>query len=155
MTAVCAAALREMCADDLVQVAAVEAAVQRFPWTAGHFADSMAAGYRCLVLEQGGELVGFSILMFVLDEMHLLNLAVAPAWQGQGLGRELLSRLLGVSRSEGAQQVFLEVRPSNARAIALYRSSGFEVVGRRAGYYPAEGGLREDAVVMRRGLDGV
>ncbi len=84
-----------------------------------------------------------------VDELHLLNLTIAPAGQGSGLGSALLETVLAHARSRGLAQVWLEVRASNARARALYARRGFDEVGLRRGYYPGLRG-REDAVLMRR-----
>jgi len=86
------------------------------------------------------------------EEMHLLNITVAPARQGQGWGHMMLDALSLWSRHEGAQWLWLEVRSGNTRAQAVYRTRGFEPVGRRNGYYAAGRCQREDAVVMRLAL---
>jgi ribosomal-protein-alanine N-acetyltransferase len=86
-----------------------------------------------------------------VGEAHILNLCVAPAWQGEGLGRRLLERLLGVARQHHADTAYLEVRMSNDKAIALYESVGFREIGRRRGYYPHQVG-REDALVYAKTL---
>lgn len=129
-------------------VLAVEALCYSFPWTRGNFADSLAAGYRAECLWLNGVLVGYCVAQPGVDELHLLNLTVAPRWQRQGHARHLLRRLLEHAREAALPVVYLEVRHSNAAAIALYREQGFAEVGRRRGYYPAPQG-REDAVVMR------
>jgi ribosomal-protein-alanine N-acetyltransferase len=137
---------------DLDTVLRIEQAAYAFPWTAGNFADSLAQGYwaECAVTQ--AQLVGYYLAMPVLDEMHLLNLTVDPAWQGRGLGRWLLRQLLARSRQAGASSLWLEVRPSNPVAIALYQSEGFVQAGRRRHYYPAAGGQREDALLFERRL---
>lgn len=136
---------------DLDAVTALEASVQTFPWTRGNFADSLSAGHSVWVCRIGGELVGFAVLMVVLDEAHLLNFAVCRRCQGQGLGARLLLHSLKAAASHGAVKLFLEVRPSNRKAIALYRDFGFRQIGLRRGYYPASEG-REDALVFERNL---
>lgn len=134
---------------DLDTVLAVEAAAYRHPWSRGNFIDSLAAGYLAEVLEarETGP-VGYFIAMPGVDELHLLNVTVAPEWQGRGLGHHLLAVVQEHARCRGAAKLWLEVRQSNERAQALYRRNGFTEVGRRRGYYPADGGRREDAVVM-------
>jgi ribosomal-protein-alanine N-acetyltransferase len=103
-----------------------------------------------LDLGDGGNAVaGYLILMPVVDEMHLLNVTVAPVWQRQGLGRWLLRAAVALTLAHGFGSLLLEVRPSNAGAIALYRRVGFAEIGRRKRYYPAENSTREDALVMR------
>lgn len=136
---------------DLDAVAAVEAAIQVFPWSRGNFADSLQAGYSVWVLRRGGELIGFSVVMGVLDEAHLLTIGVAPAWQGQGYGARLLRFAMEQARLNGAARLFLEVRPSNERAVELYRHFGFRQIGLRKGYYPALDG-REDALIFDKEL---
>lgn len=136
---------------DLETVSVLEASVQAFPWTRGHFADSLKAGYSVWVCRLGGDLVGFSVVMMVLDEAHLLNIAVAPRYQGQGFGARMLRRLMEHAREHGAAKLFLEVRPSNDKAVALYRHFGFHQVGLRKAYYPAREG-REDALIFDKAL---
>jgi ribosomal-protein-alanine N-acetyltransferase len=143
------AALRAMTVSDLDAVMAIEAGAYSFPWTRGNFIDSLAAGYLALVLAapQDG-IVGYLVAMAGVDEMHLLNLTVAPGWQRRGLARELLDALEARCRADGLSMLWLEVRHSNERARALYARRGFAEVGLRRGYYPAPLSKREDAVVM-------
>lgn len=136
---------------DLDGVAALEAELQDFPWSRGNFADSLQAGHSVWVLRIGGDLVGFSVVMSVLDEAHLLNIGVAGRYQGQGYGARLLRQAMENAAVNGAQKLFLEVRPSNERAVALYRHFGFRQIGLRKGYYPASGG-REDALIFDKEL---
>jgi ribosomal-protein-alanine N-acetyltransferase len=136
---------------DLDWVVAQEAALQTFPWTRGNFVDSLAAGYSNWLMFDAGEPIAYAVVLIVFDEAHLLNLGVANPAQGRGYGQRLLEHLLGEARLGGIRHYFLEVRPSNSRAIALYRRNGFVEIGRRRGYYPLAGG-REDAIVMRREL---
>ncbi|MBX9431058.1 ribosomal protein S18-alanine N-acetyltransferase [Ralstonia pseudosolanacearum] len=137
-----------MSALDVAAVAAVEQAAFAFPWSRGNFEDSLKSGHLGIVLRDGGnQVAGYLILMPVVDEMHLLNVTVAPAWQRQGLGRWLLRAAQALAH--GFASLLLEVRPSNAGAIALYRRVGFAEIGRRKRYYPAENNTREDALVMR------
>ena len=139
--------LRAMCPGDVVAVSAMETASYEFPWTAGIFADCLKAGHSCWVLTVDEVTAGYGILSIGADEAHVLNLCVDPLRHSQGLGRYLLARLLDVARRHRVQRVFLEVRPSNPRAIALYHAAGFAEIGRRPRYYPMRGG-REDAIVM-------
>lgn len=140
--------LRPMREEDVAAVAAIEAQAYVFPWTAGLFRDCLAAGYSAWVLEaEDATLQAYAILAVGADEAHLLNLCVDPSRQGRGLGRRLLQRMVELARWHRAGRIFLEVRPSNPAAIALYRSEGFIEIGRRPRYYPARDG-REDAIVM-------
>lgn len=145
--------LRPMRQEDVPAVAALEARVYEFPWSAGIFRDCLLAGYTSIALERDGELAGYSILSVAAGEAHLLNICVAPELQGQGIGRRLLEYMLERARLAGAGKLFLEVRPSNRRALKVYRRAGFEIIGTRRDYYRAAAG-KEDAVVLLRRLDG-
>lgn len=136
---------------DLDEVARIEARNYEFPWTRGNFADSLASGHGAWVLRDANGMLGYAVLMRVLDEAHLLNITIDLDRRGTGRGRRLLADLCEMAQETGARQFFLEVRPSNAAALALYLSAGFERVGMRRGYYPARDG-REDAIVMVKPL---
>ncbi len=141
---------RPMRMEDVDTVVSVEWQVYPFPWTRGNFRDSLNAGYSCWVYEQDGCLIGYGIMMVVVGEAHLLNIAVSRDWQGKGMGRRMLQHLIRMAREHGAEYMYLEVRPSNLVARRLYESVGFNEIGWRKNYYPADDG-REDAVIM--GLD--
>lgn len=143
--------VRGMRPDDLAAVIALENASYEFPWSAGIFSDCLKAGYPCWVLCVDGVTAGYGILSMGAGEAHVLNICIGPDHRGRGLGRHLLGRLLDVARWNGAGEVFLEVRPSNPLAKALYESVGFIEIGRRPRYYPARDG-REEAIVMKLGL---
>lgn len=143
--------LEEVDDADLDWLCAHETDLHAFPWTRGNFVDALAAGYGAWKLCAGAEALGYAIVLFVLDEAHLLNMGVVRAEQGRGKGHALLALLCARARERGATQFFLEVRPSNAAARALYESEGFVGIGRRRGYYPTVDG-REDAIVMRKAL---
>ena len=138
---------RRMRADDLDAVAAIEAVAYAFPWSRGIFADCLRADYECIVLVRAGEVIGYGVLSTGAREAHILNVCVAPGEHGQGFGRRVVQRLLDLARWHRSERVFLEVRPSNPHAIALYESIGLNEFGRRPNYYPAKKG-REDALVM-------
>lgn len=141
-----------MTAADVDDVLAVEQTAYSYPWSRGNFCDSLAAGYHAHLLcthKQGvRELMGYFVAMAGVDELHLLNITVAPAWQGQGHGSRLLDDVQDLARQQKLCSLWLEVRHSNHRARALYLRYGFEEVGLRRAYYPAAA-AREDAVVMR------
>jgi ribosomal-protein-alanine N-acetyltransferase len=139
--------LAPMRPEEIDAVMAIEQRAYPFPWTRANFADSLAAGYSAWTCRMEGELIGYAVMMLVLDEAHLLNITVAPDWQRHGYGLLVMHHLFGVARAHGAARLFLEVRPTNAPGQGLYRKLGFETIGRRRGYYPAGSG-REDAVVM-------
>ena len=135
-------------------VLAIENAAYPFPWSRGNFIDSLAAGYPSrLLVDAQGLLLGYFVAMDGVDEMHLLNITVAPACQGRGHGRFMLDRLVALCRARAAARLWLEVRDSNARARGLYLRYGFRHVGQRKRYYPAAAGQREDAVVMSLDVD--
>lgn len=139
-----------MTADDIDEVVELEDSVYLHPWSRGNFIDSLASGYEAWVLrDQSGELMGYFLLMLIVDEAHLLNVAVSAELQGQGLGRFLLNQSVACARGLGMASVLLEVRPSNLRALDIYRRYGFAQIGVRKGYYPAARQQREDAIVMR------
>jgi ribosomal-protein-alanine N-acetyltransferase len=133
--------------EDLDAVVAAEARAHPFPWTRGHFADSLAAGHGSWLCRADDRLLGYAVLLPGVEEMEILNITVLPEYQRRGFGGRLLAHLLDVARGHRAARMLLEVRPGNAAALALYRRCGFAEIGRRRGYYPAEGG-REDAIVM-------
>lgn len=137
---------------DLDWVAQTEAELHVSPWTRGNFGDALAAGYACWIMRLNDRRVAYAVMLRVLDEAHLLNISVIRSLHRAGIGSRLLCHLFGEARRLGATQVFLEVRPSNAAALALYRRHGFVPIGRRKHYYPAADGVREDAIVMRAAL---
>jgi ribosomal-protein-alanine N-acetyltransferase len=135
---------------DLGAVLAIENASYEFPWTRGNFIDALAAGNHAQGLrDAAGTLCAYCVAMAGVQEMHLLNLTVAPPCQHRGLARLMLDALVAASGAADARWLWLEVRESNQRAQAVYRRYGFETIGLRRGYYPAAGGQREDAIVMR------
>jgi ribosomal-protein-alanine N-acetyltransferase len=138
---------RRMQADDLDRVAAIEALAYEFPWSRTIFNDCLRAAYECVVLVDADAIIGYGVLSTGADEAHVLNVCVEPPLHGKGHGRRIVRRLLDIARWHRAERVYLEVRPSNPRAIALYDSMGFNEFGRRPNYYPAKKG-REDALVM-------
>jgi [ribosomal protein S18]-alanine N-acetyltransferase len=135
-------------------VLAIEVNAYTFPWTRGNFIDSLVAGYPAEVLHgDRGEPLGYYVAMHGAQEMHLLNLTIAPAHQRCGFGGLMLQAVIDRARSTGSRSIWLEVRTSNLGARTLYERFGFAVVGLRRGYYPALLGQREDASVMSRALD--
>lgn len=139
--------IRAMRREDLAVVSAMEMASYEFPWSQGIFADCLRAGHPCWVLWVDEAIAGYGILSVAAGEAHVLNICIGEAYRGRGLGRYLMRRLLDIARWNGAERVFLEVRPSNPLAKQLYESMGFVEIGRRPRYYPAREG-REDAIVM-------
>ena len=138
---------RPMREDDLDLVMAIERTAYPFPWTRGIFRDCLRAEYPAWIHESRGRPIGYAVISVAAGEAHILNLCSAPEARGRGLGRHMLRLLLQQARGRAVQRVFLEVRPSNTGAIALYHAEGFNEIGRRPRYYPAANG-REDAIVM-------
>ena len=136
---------------DLEEVIAIERAIYSHPWTRGNFSDSLRAGYECRTWRLEGELIGYFILLLAAGEAHLLNLSIAARHQRSGHGRALLREAVEFARRRGARSLFVEVRPSNLAAQALYTRFGFRHIGVRRGYYPAHSG-REDALVLTLAL---
>ena len=138
--------LRTMTHADLPTVMAIEQKNYLFPWEEDIFTDCFKAGYSCWVCEFDNKVLGYSLLSIAVGEAHILNISVDPAEQKQGIGRKMLENLIEVAKGR-AETVFLEVRPTNTVAIALYEDIGFNEIGIRKGYYPAENG-REDAIML-------
>lgn len=138
---------RPMVESDLDAIMEIEPHIYSHPWSRGNFSDSLVSGYSAWVLLDSAKIIGYALMMMVLDEAHLLNLSVAKAYQKQGLGRLLLEHMIAIAKKHAAANMFLEVRPSNISAIALYENIGFNEMAIRRGYYPAHNG-REDAVLM-------
>ncbi|MHB1676996.1 MAG: ribosomal protein S18-alanine N-acetyltransferase [Sulfuriferula sp.] len=141
------ALVRPMTLADLPTIAAIDAQCYPFPWTPGNFADSLHAGYYCCVYQIDGDIIGYAVVLLAAGEAHLLNITIAPWWQGLGLGRILLQKVVARAQQDQAQTMWLEVRPSNVIAQQLYGSQGFVDVAIRKNYYPAQNG-RENALVM-------
>jgi len=125
----------------------VEGRIYEFPWTAGNFRDSIRAGYICRILREEHEVIGYAVMLIGAGEAHLLNLSISDTRQRRGFGGKLLRHFIGIARDHGAQELFLEVRPTNAAGLRLYEKHGFRRNGMRRGYYPAANG-REDALIL-------
>ena len=142
-----------MTGDDLSWIVENEARLHPFPWTKGNFIDSLEAGYHARVAWIDAVPVAYAVVLYVLDEAHLLNISVNLDWQRQNVATRFLKILCQDASLNGATQMFLEVRPSNIAAWTLYDKFGFRQIGRRKNYYPAIQGGREDAIVMRYDFD--
>ena len=138
---------RVMTDEDVPAVLAIERQAYAFPWTEGIFSDCLRVGYRCRVLEQGNVIVAYGISSIAGGESHILNLCVRPPLRRQGHGRRLLDYLMDEARKSGVETMLLEVRLSNLAAIHMYLQAGFNEIGLRQNYYPAEDG-KEDALLM-------
>ena len=137
--------------EELPAVLEIENAIYEHPWTRGNFSDSLRAGYECWTYRIDARLLGYFVLIVAAGEAHLLNLSVAAQSQRRGHGGALLAESIRISRQLGAGNVYLEVRPSNRAAQALYARFGFRHIALRRGYYPA-GTQREDALVFALSL---
>ncbi len=141
---------------DVDAIMQIEPTIYSHPWTRGNFTDSLQSGYSAWVLLDSAQpadtIIGYALLMMVLDEAHLLNLSIARHYQKQGLGRFLLEHMVQIAQNHHAKNMFLEVRMSNISAIALYENMGFNEMAIRRNYYPAKQG-REDAVLMGLALE--
>ena len=141
--------LLPMTPNDIDGVLGIEQAAYEFPWSRGNFMDSLSAEHPSQLLRDAqGCVLGYFVAMHGVDEIHLLNLTVAPAAQGRGHGRHLLGAVVELGQRSSARQLWLEVRRHNERAQRIYTRFGFRVSGVRRAYYPADRGRREDAVVM-------
>jgi len=145
---------REMVLADLDAVIHIESRAYAFPWTRGILCDCLSAHYECRVVCLAGIISGHAVMSVAAEEAHLLNICVQRGQQGQGIGRLFVHHMIDRARIGGAQTVYLEVRPSNKVAIALYQSIGFDHVGTRKEYYPGEL-AREDALVFALKMAGL
>jgi ribosomal-protein-alanine N-acetyltransferase len=143
--------VRPMRNEDLRAVMEIEPRAYDYPWTLGIFRDCMRVGYCCWCYEHDGELLGYGVMSVGTGEAHILNLTVRPESQGQGIGKKLLKHFLQLARRHNADIAMLEVRPTNEAALTLYHKLGFNEIGRRRNYYPADHG-REDALVLALSL---
>ncbi len=143
--------VRTMTHEDLSVVADIERQSYEFPWSHGVFRDCLLAGYQCIVLARDDAVVGYGILSIAAGEAHILNICIHPDNRSMGYGEKLLDEILFRARSSSVRQIFLEVRPSNEHALALYRKKDFHKVADRPAYYQASQG-REDANVLVKKL---
>ena len=138
-------------ADWLDRVLDIENAVYPHPWSRANFEDAIQIGYQMQVLTStDSEILGYFIAMKGFEEVHVLNITVAEAYQRQGWARVLLDALVVWSRGQGAAWLWLEVRANNERALQVYKAQGFKLVSVRQDYYPKgpKANGREDAIVM-------
>jgi len=143
--------IRIMKHEDLPHVSDIERRSYEFPWSHGVFRDCLLAGYQCIVLQRNGDVAGYAILSVAAGEAHILNLCVEPAYRSHGYGERMLDEILFRARSASVREIFLEVRPTNENALALYKKKGFYQVANRPAYYQASEG-REDAAVLAKKL---
>ena len=167
MTSAAELAFLPMEAGDLDEVLSIEQISHAHPWTRGNFSDSLAAGHwaYCIRPESSDINLGsyldpqvlwaYCILYPAVDELHLLNITVAPKLRRLGIAVRMMKAIEGIAASRKIPRIILEVRPSNIPAITLYQSLGYETIGVRKGYYPADEstGQREDAQVMAKSIN--
>jgi [ribosomal protein S18]-alanine N-acetyltransferase len=140
--------LRPMHVDYLPQVIDIERRAYAFPWTEGIFRDCLNVGYSAwVVVSPADEVLAYAVMSMAVGEAHVLNLCVEPAYHQQGLGRFTMTHLQEIARGADMDLMLLEVRKSNAAAIALYQGMGFHKLGVRKAYYPAPDGS-EDALLL-------
>lgn len=145
----CDLVIKPMTSYDVQSAFAIHQSVQFQPWSLAVFEDCITPPYQGWALYHDVQLVGYAILLIVLDEVTLMEIAIQPTMQGQGYGRHLLQEVLNECQHQKMYKCFLEVRVSNQAAIALYQSLGFELLETRKDYYPAAGG-REDALMLAK-----
>ena len=144
--------IRPMAPGDVDAVAALEGSVFSNPWNTDTFLRLLdRTGAELHVMEEEGTVVGYGVLWCILDQGELANIAVAPQARGRGLGGRLLAHFVEVARLRGVRRLFLEVRQSNAVALQLYCSRGFQRIGRRRDYYERP---IEDALVLELKIPG-
>lgn len=141
-----------MTVDDVPLIGEIEKRNYTIPWTENIFSDCVKAGYKGMVMRGSGNILGYAILQIGYREAHVLNLCIDAPYQGNGYARAFLQHMEVVSIADGAEMMFLEVRPSNPRARTLYELSGFNEISVRKDYYDTKTG-REDAVVMAKALN--
>jgi ribosomal-protein-alanine N-acetyltransferase len=146
--------IRPMTIADLDEVVRIERTVFTDPWSRALFEQELdgGEGAYALVMEMDRAVAGYIVSWIVLDELHVGNVAVAPARQRRGLARELVQRMIELAVGRGCRRATLEVRVTNEAAISLYRSMGFRPVALRKGYYRDNG---EDALIMLAELAGI
>jgi len=145
------ASIRPMTHEDMGFVSDIERRSYEYPWSHGVFRDCLLAGYQCIVLDRDERVAGYGILSIAAGEAHILNLCVDPSYRSHGYGERLLDEILFRARAASVREIFLEVRPSNQTALALYRKKGFHIVSNRPAYYQGQAG-REDAAVLVKKL---
>jgi ribosomal-protein-alanine N-acetyltransferase len=130
----------------------IEQRAYAHPWSRTNFLDALQSGYQAQMLVADATVLGYFVVMQGVDEAHLLNITVAPQYQRQGWAKLMLQAVALWARGQNLGWLWLEVRVGNVPAMALYEGQGFRRVGLRRQYYPAQGGQREDAVVMNLAL---
>jgi len=147
-----ASGFRKMTPKDVPEILLIENSIYTHPWTEGIFNDCIRVGYNCWVYTEEDKIQSYGLVSIAANEAHILNLCVAPAAQGQGLGKLMLHKLIHLAEERLSDSIFLEVRESNVVALKLYEQEGFNRIGLRKNYYPADEG-KEDALVFAKALN--
>lgn len=134
--------------DELASAYRIEQLSHAFPWTEQTFYSNQGERYLNLKIISEGKIVGFCITQVVVDEATLFNIAIDPAYQRQGLAKQLLTHLIEQLEQRGIATIWLEVRASNTKAINLYQALGFNEISVRPNYYPSTNNRYEDAIIM-------
>jgi ribosomal-protein-alanine N-acetyltransferase len=140
---------------DLEPILAIEQHSFQWPWGRISFEGELNSQNTCNYVVKSaegdtcGQVIAYAFLRLAADELHILKIAVRPAWRGQGIATWLLERCFIISAGQGAKSAHLEVRPSNIPAVEFYQKLGFQVIGRRPKYYADS---KEDAVLMMKSL---
>ena len=140
--------IRKASLADLNAIAAIEKDAHLNPWSTELFKKSLLGSHLMWVMEAENSVVGYMVVMPVVDEWELLNVVIARQSQGKGLGRVWIQFLIEQARNTSITRILLEVRQSNQAAISLYQKSGFDVFAERKNYYPTVRG-RENALIMQ------
>jgi len=142
--------MRSMVTEDLPDVIKIENTCFAAPWTRGMFEQTMeSASTNCFIIEEKKKVLGYIVFYIAAFEMHIMNIAVRSDCRRHGLAQSVMSAVLDYARESLVTECFLEVRENNKPAKGLYEKLGFDVVGRRRGYYNEDG---EDALVMKISL---
>ncbi len=137
----------EMSVDDLLVISDIEQRSYDFPWSKNIFNDCLLSGYKCIVARKNEVIMGYAVLTLSSNEAQILNLCVDQKYRNLGYGEKILDFLINEVRNLKIIEIYLEVRPSNKKAIALYLKKGFEKIGERPSYYKHSDG-REDAEIF-------
>lgn len=147
-----ASGFRKMQLDDVPAILQIEESIYTHPWSEGIFNDCIRVGYSSWVYTENNVIYAYGLVSVAADEAHILNLCVSLQKQGQGLGKQMLHKLMQIAEEHGADSIFLEVRVSNIIAQNLYEQEGFNRIGMRKAYYPSCEG-RENALVYAKALN--
>jgi ribosomal-protein-alanine N-acetyltransferase len=138
---------------DLSAVLRLDRQVYPQPWPAYFFRRLLRANAECWVYEGRGAVIGYAIMQYHQEWAHIMNICIAATYRRQGLGRRMMSHLMRAAHRHGAKRAWLEVKPTNRAAIALYQSMGYQFAKRKKGYYRFGPQRQHDALVMWCRLD--